>query len=93
MRERLHQTPSVLLDLSNPVRLSSGDQDMGAKFLDVTVQRLHLVNLELGRILHGAIRAISLTIGAILLRLDGGKDVLGSARAATKRQQRAKHDD
>lgn len=59
MRERLHQTPLVLLDLSNPVRLSSGDQDMGAKFLDVTVQRLHHVNLELGRILHGAIRAIS----------------------------------
>lgn len=93
MRERLHQTSLVLLDLFNPVHLSCGDKDMGAEFLDVTIQRLYLVNLKLGRILHGAIRAVSLTIGAILLRLDGGKDILGSARAAAKRQQRAKHDE
>lgn len=48
LRKRLHQTPLVLLDLFNPVRLPRANQDMGAEFLDMAVQRLDCVNLDSG---------------------------------------------
>ena len=48
LRKRLHQTPLVLLDLFNPVRLPRANQDMGAEFLDMAVQRLRRVNLDSG---------------------------------------------
>ena len=91
LRKRLHQTPPVLLDLFNPVRLPCANQDMGAEFLDMAVQRLHGVNLDSGWKCRGAISAISSTVGPILFGGNCWEDVFGGLRACAQGQPRAKH--
>ena len=93
LRKRLHQTPLILLDLLNPVRLPCTNQDMGTEFLDMAVQRFHGVNLDSGWICQGAIGAISSTVRAILFGGDCWEDVFGSVRVGAQGQPRAKHPD
>lgn len=66
---------------------------MGAKLLDMAVQRLGGVNLDFGWICQGAISAISSTVGTILFGGDSWEDVFGSVRAGAQGQPRAKHPD